>query len=729
MKYTFIVLLINLIGNFGHAQVPIINGWSQFSPSADSRLIYVSDVSGNDATAQHYLSNSVQVGTDPFLPVGTIQPYKTLDAAKAQLRPGFPDWILFKRGETWINQRFGSVTLSGRSISEPMLIGAYGACGERPKIHTGSSNFIDFVGASASHIAIAGIYAKPHTYTGAGEATAIRLITAPFASFLLEDCYFEYFSTHIAIHNLPSYGTSRQNLVVRRCILNRAYNLSGGGGMFIANVDGILLEENLIDHNGWHESIAGAAPNAFSHNTYFQVSNTNLVFRNNIVARASATGGGFRCGGSITNNLFLANPKNIQFGTHEDVNGSGGGLDWPSQFVTGEVANNVVLDCRLETFEAGTGIQVQRAKNTAVHHNIVAHFSPVSTYNVGAILNEADNIDFHHNTVYNWGNNNTAGNTYASGLLCGNGLVGNSQIHDNAIQINNQRGACIGQNAAFAQTTYQNNKYFNVLSGGTWYEQWFQPQGNHAAWVAASGETGSTSTPISYTAPGRDIATYLTSVGSTGDLPEFLAWSSQNSRCNWDNNRTAQAVNDYIRAGFDLMVSLPVVLLELTAQPLRQGIAVSWTTSEEEGIKGYQVQRSTDGIEWSELAFVAARNSGSTAQEYQYFDSAPQKDNYYRLQIKDWNGSVTHSNIVALQSGQNYDDIVLSPNPATTYLRISSEKQQILQVEIVNTQYRAILHSTGTDNSTIVLPPLEPGIYFARIWTEHGVFLKKWVKL
>lgn len=74
--------------------------------------------------------------------------------------------------------------------------------------------------------------------------------------------------------------------------------------VFIDNVDSILFEDNVIDHNGWSETIAGATTNGFRHNTYFQVGNRNLIFRNNIVSRAAATGGSFRCGGIIHNNLF-----------------------------------------------------------------------------------------------------------------------------------------------------------------------------------------------------------------------------------------------------------------------------------------------------------------------------------------------------------------------------------------------------------------------------------------
>lgn len=429
------------------AQIPVISGWSQFTASADSRLIYVSDISGNDATAQPYLPNAAAVGADPFNPSGAIMPFKTITAAKAQLRAGFPDWILFKRGETWVNQRFGVVDLRGRSSTEPMLIAAYGACGARPQIQTGNADFIHFNGSSASNMAIVGIHALPHTRNGTDEPTAIHLVNAPFDNFLLEDCFFEKFHSNLlAFDPNPAnvYAATRTNFKARRNILVDAYTTGSAhaGAMFMNNVNGILFEENLLDHNGWSATIGGANPTQFRHNSYFQVSCQNLVFTKNIVSRAAATGGGFRCGGTITNNLFLANPHNIQFGTEEDYDGLGAGINFPTQFKTGEIAHNVVLDARAESFENGRGISVLKVKNTNIHDNIIAHFTPVTNYNIGIFLNYDENVTVQNNVVYKWGNNRSSGWDWANGVRLGAGLIGINYLTNNEIQMTNNLGTC-----------------------------------------------------------------------------------------------------------------------------------------------------------------------------------------------------------------------------------------------------------------------------------------------
>jgi Secretion system C-terminal sorting domain len=711
-----------------NAQIPVVDGWSQFTASADSRLIYVSDLTGNDAIAQHYLPSSPQVGADPFQPSGTILPYKTLDAAKALLRPGFPDWILFKRGETWAGQGFGAMALYGRSASEPMLIGAYGTCASRPTILTGTGTFIDFLGSSASNFAITGIHARPHTYTGTGGPVAVRLIEAPFSNFLIEDCFFEYFSTHIAAHSLPSYSTSHQNLKVRRCILSNAYSTSGSNGLFIANVDGILIEENLIDHNGWNESVSGAEASGFSHNTYFQVSNANLIFQNNVVSRASATGGGFRCGGTVLNNLFLSNPKGIQFGTAESLNGTGGGLDWPTQFVSGEVANNVLLDARVESFEAGTGIQVQRAKFANVHHNIMAHFTPVSTYNVGILLNEAEGIDLHNNIVYNWANNHTSGNDYASALTCGAGLIGSNSIHDNDFQMNNTRGSCVGQNVAFAQTIYQNNRYYNVMTGGTWYEQWFQPQGSYGSWVAASGETGSSNSVVTYSNAAANISTYLSSIGQSGGLQAFIDACKLNSRCAWDNDFSANSVNDYIRSSFDAPVAMPVELLVLDARYVGEESKLHWKTAVADQVLLFEVQRSENGLSWQTLGEVPVKTPQTALNTYFFTDHTPLEEAYYRLCVLENDGSRSYSDMVAL-SVRDIPNMLLFPNPATDKLQIKVENFEPQRLQIIDINQTLLMDLEIQGSAQIPVQHLMPGLYFVRAiagWQAlSGRFLKK----
>lgn len=61
------------------------DGWTNITASADSRIIYVSNSTGNDANAG--LSSSA--------------PLRTIAAAIAKTRNGFADWVRLKRGDVF----------------------------------------------------------------------------------------------------------------------------------------------------------------------------------------------------------------------------------------------------------------------------------------------------------------------------------------------------------------------------------------------------------------------------------------------------------------------------------------------------------------------------------------------------------------------------------------------------------------------------------------------------
>ena len=79
-------------------------------------------------------------------------------------------------------------------------------------------------------------------------------------------------------------------------------------------VDGILLEGNVFNHNGWNPDVSGAVPTIFNHNIYLTFTNDNITVRGNTIANAGSHGLQARSGGNIENNLFLNDPIGMSFG-------------------------------------------------------------------------------------------------------------------------------------------------------------------------------------------------------------------------------------------------------------------------------------------------------------------------------------------------------------------------------------------------------------------------------
>src|SRR5205814_9152174 len=108
-------------------------------------------------------------------------------------------------------------------------------------------------------------------------------------------------------------------------------------GLYASKINGLTVDGNVFDHNGWNEAVAGATANVFGHSMYLYESTSNVVVRNNIIANSASHGIQARGGGLVENNLFLKNPIGALLGNGAHVRAGG---------VTGSVRGNVFIDDR-----------------------------------------------------------------------------------------------------------------------------------------------------------------------------------------------------------------------------------------------------------------------------------------------------------------------------------------------------------------------------------------------
>ncbi len=290
-----------------------------YAPSSDSRLIYVS-TSGNDGAGA---PTNIATQENAFDPQGTIHPYSTISAAVTQLRSGYPDWLLLKRGDTWTENLSSSIR-SGQSALEPMVTACYGTTGERPVLECGRSDGVRFTGTSAYHV-IYGIDFYAHT-RDPSHSSYIENPAGGYGirwlgggnSLVIDDCRVRFFVVNVSFE--PYGGGNISDIVIKKSIITDSYKSPTAGhsqGLFMANVNGVLIENNVFDHNGWNELIESAKETQFNHNLYFHEINdhgNNIIFRRNISTRAAATGCHGRPGGTYHDNFFSENSIGLGLG-------------------------------------------------------------------------------------------------------------------------------------------------------------------------------------------------------------------------------------------------------------------------------------------------------------------------------------------------------------------------------------------------------------------------------
>ncbi|MBK9386735.1 MAG: right-handed parallel beta-helix repeat-containing protein [Planctomycetes bacterium] len=509
----------------------IDNGWTRFVESRDTRKVYVSESLGRDTND----------GLSPSTPKRTIA------AGKALMRQGYPDWLLLRRGDTWY-ESIGQWTRSGRSTAEPILISSYGEAPERPALRTGSSSGIWAVAntggtpPSLDHVAIVGLDFHAHTYSGSGDPAGVSWLVAS-RDLLVEDCRIDGYQINVS---LPGHGGRKSQVKIRRNVITSAYATSGtvGHGIYMANCDDVLIEENVIDHNGWNPAVSGAIPTVFRHGIYIQGGSgtcTDVTVRRNIIANSASHGLQLRPGGVCEENLFLRNSIALLLGGGNEPNPGGVAVD---------CINNVILDGKDidEGNRRGWGIQIENVNSGSVRGNIVANraggTSPMPMEFDGEAGIGIFDLAFESNVVYNWGGTlRVIGNdTQIARVRFFRNTFDNTRSTDQLLYHNSSLSVALCRAGG--------NRFFSAQPNlSSWLRVGTQSM-SVASWAALMSDTTSYAGPDLYVDPGRTIATYDQQIGGAGSLDTFLFEARQQSKANWRSELTAAEVNSYIREGF-----------------------------------------------------------------------------------------------------------------------------------------------------------------------------------
>jgi len=100
---------------------------------------------------------------------------------------------------------------------------------------------------------------------------------------------------------------------------------------------------------------------------------------------------------------------------------------------------------------------------------------------------------------------------------------------------------------------------------------------------------------------------------------------------------------------------------------------ISWSTAEESGMKSFELQYSTGGIEFSRLADIIPTGNDS---RYNYINTpASAENNFYRLRMTGTDGSESFSKIINIKCGESTGGIRVWPNPFTRSVTVSFESK------------------------------------------------------
>jgi len=189
---------------------------------------------------------------------------------------------------------------------------------------------------------------------------------------------------------------------------------------------------------------------------------------------------------------------------------------------------------------------------------------------------------------------------------------------------------------------------------------------------------------------------------------------------------------------------LPVIISSFTGTRINGTTVLSWTTESESNSRQFEIERSTDGSNWSTIGQVAAAGNSSTTLSYQFTDTVSlQGANslYYRVRLEDKDGRYTYSGVVLVTL---YDNGMvapllsrIAPNPFGSEMEITCTVpdrgpvevllQDMAGVTLIHRKYTA----TKGDNIWRLtnLNELAQGIYIVQVLQGGTVGISKVIKL
>ena len=495
-------------GNHDFTGLPLTQGgWTDLhslimsSGYADARIVYVSSSQGNDSTAQVYSPASAAVGGQPLNPAGNIRPYAGLSAAYNQLRDGYPDVLLMRRGDTWSSSL--GIAKRGRSNAQRMIVAAYGpATAARPVVGIVSSS-----SDNANDLILAHYEMSTDSAVGVFRGNNI----------LKEGVSW----TYTGIGEVPTVEFWAKNSVYRRGSFRGVMIYSGWGSSEGPNgFNNGLLEECA------HYNRPGVQHGpGFRMNIYANDNVDNMTSRYNVSAFSPSTGWRQRGLGTIEGVVVL---KNFNLTAFE----IGGDVPWVPV-----LSDSLVMRYNL-AMNTDSPWWVTDARSAVIEGNIVSEgdfryqekYFPVS------------NVVFQDNIIRN------VRFTFVANSLP---ITGPWLFRRNDFQ-RPSGGQLLNLNGNF--TFEDNNRFYSSSTQDAWFSN------GYAANIPANG----TNLQVNYPSPERDIVTYMQSLGASplGDqqATEWFMYGvpgnaslrgMMNNRYGaWDERFTAKALINYVRAGY-----------------------------------------------------------------------------------------------------------------------------------------------------------------------------------
>ena len=173
---------------------------------------------------------------------------------------------------------------------------------------------------------------------------------------------------------------------------------------------------------------------------------------------------------------------------------------------------------------------------------------------------------------------------------------------------------------------------------------------------------------------------------------------------------------------FTTRTVLPLTLINFSAEAMNHNIQLAWQTIQEEHFREFQIERSTNSIDFQQVGVIEATgNQVNEINQYDFIDESVEanKDYFYRLKMMDDDETFEYSDVVVARINKKLEnDIAIATNPIQNILNIqlTASQNDMAQIDIYSLDGRRIQSLRqeivqGDNEVFISTPNLKAGVY------------------
>lgn len=171
---------------------------------------------------------------------------------------------------------------------------------------------------------------------------------------------------------------------------------------------------------------------------------------------------------------------------------------------------------------------------------------------------------------------------------------------------------------------------------------------------------------------------------------------------------------------------LPIKLLSFNGYNNGNMNVLKWSTAQEVNNSHFEIERSIDGIEFTNIGSLKGATNSAIKINYTFNDYAPfRRINYYRLKQYDKDGKFTYSKIITVDNLKISPTIKIFPNPFTDYVTVNvcDVKNYDRLVSITDVAGKILANYTlliGKTQLQLNLKHLKSGTYFIKVFDGNN---------